>query len=107
MGQAGHHRTDRPQCRRRRSQLRDRRTGLRVRSVDLMSADSNIYVNVSVFLDQTEWWVTKSGLKRIDDMTSLHRRRAAMHLLRKAPWLAVNVRCAWNDEASILDTFGL
>ncbi len=72
-----------------------------------MSADSNIYVNVSDFLDQTEWWVTKSGLKRIDDMTSLHRRRAAMHLLRKAPWLAVIDLFQWNDEPSIIEIFGL
>lgn len=41
------------------------------------------------FLNQTEWWATKDGLKNIDEMTSTHRRRAAMILLRKSQMLAV------------------
>lgn len=52
------------------------------------ATESGVRLSVSEFLDQSEWWVTKSGMKRIDEMTALHRRRAALHLLRKSPWLA-------------------
>lgn len=41
------------------------------------------------FMAQSTWWTSKDGLKRVDSMSVVHRRRAAMSLLRKAPLLAL------------------
>lgn len=44
---------------------------------------------VSDFLNQTEFWINRDGFIAIDEMTQLHRRRAAQTLLRRGRLIGV------------------
>lgn len=49
-------------------------------------------------LNQDEFWFNRNGTLRIDDMPLVHRRNAALFLLRKSPWLAAVTLATESDH---------